>query len=225
MAAYAVPFDVRCRANLSSMSMNKKTEQQEHHMPPANLSRKLPSVRLLAIAALVAGASSAASAEELVGWAHPAVQAAFARDTDHGINKYEIAVNFNTPIQYGNPDGWLFRLQAEANMAAGTRAAAPIAEPDGVRPDADPACGKARRLLRAVPGGRRGLAPADAHVDVRPAPLGTAFQFGDMVGFGVGFGKNAATEVGMRFQHISNAGIKEPNPGTNLYTGYVRYRF
>ena len=55
--------------------------------------------------------------------------------------------------------------------------------------------------------------------------FGSAFQFGDMVGVGVGFGKNAATEVGFRFQHISNAGIKEPNPGSNFYTGYVRYRF
>ena len=54
---------------------------------------------------------------------------------------------------------------------------------------------------------------------------GTAFQFSDMVGIGVGFGKNANTEAGFRFQHISNASIKGPNPGSNFYTGYVRYRF
>lgn len=208
------------------MSMNKKTEQQEHHMPPVPLFRKLPSVRLLAVAALVAGASSASSAEELVGWAHPAVQAAFARDTDHGINKYEIAVNFNTPIQYGNPDGWLFRLQAEANMGywdarSGTNRQNLMEF--GLTP-----------ILRVEKRGGYFVPFLEAGVGLRLLThtstsdqhnFSTAFQFGDMVGLGVGFGKNAATEVGMRFQHISNAGIKEPNPGTNLYTGYVRYRF
>lgn len=53
----------------------------------------------------------------------------------------------------------------------------------------------------------------------------TAFQFSDMVGVGVAFGPKQAAEAGFRFQHISNAGIKEPNPGSNFYAGYLRYRF
>lgn len=47
----------------------------------------------------------------------------------------------------------------------------------------------------------------------------------DMVGFGVAFGPKLNAEAGFRSQHISNAGIKAPNPGSNFYTGYLRYRF
>lgn len=46
-----------------------------------------------------------------------------------------------------------------------------------------------------------------------------------MVGFGVSFGPKLNAEAGFRSQHISNAGIKTPNPGSNFYTGYLRYRF
>ncbi len=208
------------------MPKNMKTEQQERRMHSASIFRKLISLRALVAAALVAGASSAACADELVGWAHPAVQGAFARDPGHGINKYEIAVNFNTPIQYGNPEGWLFRLQAEANLGfwdsrSGTNrqnltefGLTPIfrVEKRGAYFVPYLEAGVGLRLLTHT-------STSDQH------NFSTAFQFGDMVGLGVGFGKNAATEVGFRFQHISNAGIKEPNPGTNLYTGYVRYRF
>ena len=195
-------------------------------MPPANLSRKLPSVRLLAIAALVAGASSAASAEELVGWAHPAVQAAFARDTDHGINKYEIAVNFNTPIQYGNPDGWLFRLQAEANMGywdarSGTN------RQNLTEFGVTPLFRIEKRGGSWVPFIEAGVGPrllshtrtSDEH------NFSTAFQFSDMIGVGVAFGSKQQFQMGYRFEHLSNASIKRPNPGTDLNELYLRYTF
>ena len=208
------------------MPSSMKTEQQERRMHLAKSPRSLFVIRTLAVAAAMAGASSAASAEELVGWAHPAVHVAYGRDTSHDVNKYEVGVNFNTPIQYGNPQGWLFRLQAEFNVA-GWDARGGTNQQNlfefGISP-----------ILRVEKRGGYFVPFAEASVGVRVLThtgtsdehrMGSAFQFSDMVGVGVGFGKNANTEVGFRFQHISNAGIKEPNPGSNFYTGYVRYRF
>lgn len=55
--------------------------------------------------------------------------------------------------------------------------------------------------------------------------LGTAFQFADMAGVGVQFGSRQQYLAGYRFQHISNGGIKEPNPGINFSQLYLQYNF
>ena len=44
----------------------------------------------------------------------------------------------------------------------------------------------------------------------------SAFQFGDHVGVGARFGEHHRYDLGLRFQHLSNAGIKEPNNGINF---------
>jgi hypothetical protein len=48
--------------------------------------------------------------------------------------------------------------------------------------------------------------------------LPTSFQFGSHVGTGLAL-KNAS--VGVAFQHLSNAGIKQPNGGINFYLATV----
>jgi lipid A 3-O-deacylase len=53
----------------------------------------------------------------------------------------------------------------------------------------------------------------------------TAFQFGSLIGFGLGFGKHGQYELGYRFQHISNAGIKDPNDGISLHLLRLGYAF
>jgi len=45
---------------------------------------------------------------------------------------------------------------------------------------------------------------------------GTAFQFGEHVGVGFRFGEHGIYDLSYRFQHMSNASIKAPNPGLNL---------
>lgn len=42
------------------------------------------------------------------------------------------------------------------------------------------------------------------------------FQFYDALGVGRSFGPAREHELSLRFHHISNAGIKKPNPGENL---------
>jgi lipid A 3-O-deacylase len=55
--------------------------------------------------------------------------------------------------------------------------------------------------------------------------LSTAFLFGDHLGFGVVFGEGGRFELGYRFQHLSNADIKEPNPGINFQQIRFTYLF
>jgi hypothetical protein len=53
----------------------------------------------------------------------------------------------------------------------------------------------------------------------------TSFQFADMVGIGAQFGTHQQYQGGFRFQHVSNASIKDPNPGANFSEIYVQYNF
>ena len=53
--------------------------------------------------------------------------------------------------------------------------------------------------------------------------LSTAFQFGDHVGIGYVFSNNL--DLSLRFEHFSNAGIKQPNTGVNFGVVRASYRF
>lgn len=53
----------------------------------------------------------------------------------------------------------------------------------------------------------------------------TTFQFTEVLGVGVSLGDHGEHEVGLRLQHFSNAGIKEPNPGETFVRARYTYRF
>ena len=55
--------------------------------------------------------------------------------------------------------------------------------------------------------------------------FGSSFQFGDHVGAGVRFGEKSKYEIGYRYQHFSNAGIKGPNQGINFNELRLQYHF
>ena len=46
--------------------------------------------------------------------------------------------------------------------------------------------------------------------------MSTSFEFGSHVGAGVRLGARGETRFGVALQHLSNAGIKEPNSGVNF---------
>ena len=50
--------------------------------------------------------------------------------------------------------------------------------------------------------------------------LSTHFQFGDHIGVGIRRGKY---DMGLRLQHLSNAGLRNPNPGVNFLLLRVAY--
>jgi hypothetical protein len=64
-----------------------------------------------------------------------------------------------------------------------------------------------------------------SHASIGDKRLATPFQFGDHLGFGYRFGAKSAFDLGYRFQHHSNAGIKHPNPGINFHQVRVQYHF
>jgi hypothetical protein len=55
--------------------------------------------------------------------------------------------------------------------------------------------------------------------------MSTAVQFGSHAGVGYRFGAKGSYEIGYRFQHLSNAGIKKPNAGINFHQLRVQYHF
>jgi lipid A 3-O-deacylase len=55
--------------------------------------------------------------------------------------------------------------------------------------------------------------------------FGSSFQFGDHIGAGVRFGDKGQYDIGYRYQHLSNAGIKEPNQGINFNQVRFQYHF
>jgi lipid A 3-O-deacylase len=55
--------------------------------------------------------------------------------------------------------------------------------------------------------------------------FGSAFQFGHHLGFGADFGERHQYMLGFRFQHLSNAGIVQPNQGINFSLIHFAYSF
>jgi lipid A 3-O-deacylase len=55
--------------------------------------------------------------------------------------------------------------------------------------------------------------------------FGTAFQFGEFLGAGLDFGSRTQWGLGVRIQHVSNGGIKEPNDGITFGEMLIRYGY
>lgn len=53
----------------------------------------------------------------------------------------------------------------------------------------------------------------------------TRFQYGDHIGAGLRFGERRQFDVGVRLQHLSNGGLRHPNPGINFLLVRVQYHF
>jgi hypothetical protein len=51
------------------------------------------------------------------------------------------------------------------------------------------------------------------------------FSFGEWLGAGVRFGPRQEFELGYRYQHLSNAGLGDTNPGINFHIAQLGYRF
>ena len=64
-----------------------------------------------------------------------------------------------------------------------------------------------------------------SHASIGDKNLSTAFQFGDHLGIGYRFAAKQGLDLSYRFQHLSNAGIKHPNPGINFHQVRLQYHF
>ena len=55
--------------------------------------------------------------------------------------------------------------------------------------------------------------------------FGSSFQFGEFLGVGADFGERRRYSLAARVQHVSNGGIKRPNPGVTFMQVLMMYRF
>lgn len=62
-----------------------------------------------------------------------------------------------------------------------------------------------------------------SHTEIGNQQLATAWQFGSHLGFGLNLGSRVA--LGYRFQHLSNASIKQPNDGINFHQLVLDWRY
>jgi hypothetical protein len=61
-----------------------------------------------------------------------------------------------------------------------------------------------------------GISAMDQRFVTTSKQFTTTFNFVDAVGVGRSFGTANGQEIGLRLQHVSNAGIRVPNPGQNF---------
>ncbi len=66
---------------------------------------------------------------------------------------------------------------------------------------------------------------ADAHVDRGAVNSARRSSSANSSGLGVAFGDKREFDIGVRYQHISNADIKQPNDGLTFGSMVFQYRF
>ena len=165
------------------------------------------------------GASAAASADQF------GVQVG-AGVADHHVRKVDLGFVWDPNLTWWEIGDWHFALVGEAHVAYWHTDEGNVHSSIyevGLTP-----------VIRFIKGSGaiRPFIEAGAGVRLLSHPsfsssytLSTAFQFADMVGVGAQFGNRQQYQAGFRFQHVSNAGIKEPNPGINFSQLYLQYNF
>ena len=66
-----------------------------------------------------------------------------------------------------------------------------------------------------------GLSVLDSRIQGPDKSMGSSFNFYDALAAGFNFGSDRRHELSLRVTHLSNAGIKKPNPGEN----FIRLRY
>jgi lipid A 3-O-deacylase len=145
---------------------------------------------------------------------------------DHHVRKLDLGFVWDPNLTWWEIGGWHFALVGEAHAAWWHTDEGNVHDnigEFGVTPVV--------RFIKSS-GAIRPFIEAGVGVRILTHPrissdytLSTAFQFADMVGVGAQFGSHQQYQFGYRFQHVSNASIKEPNPGINFQQIYVQYNF
>ncbi|MFT4194139.1 acyloxyacyl hydrolase [Ottowia sp.] len=170
---------------------------------------------LLAACALLATVAAWPARAEGVDGSLTAAAAAEA-----GVRKFGVVVGTTRADPLWQGQEWRLLLRHEVELAAWRVPKARDLVEAGYSP--------VLRLERPLAGGGalflEGSVGARLLSRTRVAPdrgLSTAFHFADMVGVGVQWGRQGRSSLGVRCQHLSNLGIKRPNPGMDFLQ--VRY--
>ena len=141
------------------------------------------------------------------------------------VSKLGVIAGWTQPAPLWQGAQWRLRLRHEVELAAWRVPKARDLLELGYSP--------VLRLERPLRGGQallfvEGSIGARLLSPTRVAPersLSTAFQFSDMLGVGVQWGAQGRSTLGLRYQHVSNLGIKRPNPGLDFGQLYYTHRF
>lgn len=172
-----------------------------------------------ALAAALVGLSGSAAADQFGIQVTGAV-------ADHHVRKLDLGFVWDPNITWWEIGGWHFTVLGEAHAAWWHTDEGNVHNNIG-----EFGVGPVLRFVKSS-GWVRPFVEAGVGVRLLTSPtistsyaLSTAFQFADMVGVGAQFGNHQQYQAGYRFQHVSNAGIKEPNPGINFSQLYLQYNF
>ncbi len=136
---------------------------------------------------------------------------------DEDFQQYELYINYALPWRWQSTGGWF--LNTHLNGTAGAlRGAGETGFIGSLGPGI--AVGKAGIPVVLAIGVSPTLLSKD-HFD--DAELGGKFHFTSHLG--VFFQLGQRWELGYRFQHMSNAGLKKTNPGLDMHMFQLGYRF
>ncbi|SEF13539.1 Lipid A 3-O-deacylase (PagL) [Burkholderia sp. WP9] len=146
---------------------------------------------------------------------------------DHDVKKADLGVVWAPGLTWWELGGYHFTVVGEAHVAYWDIQEDHAAHPDiwefGLTP--------VFRFVRSS-GWFRPYVEAGvgvrilSHVrETEDRTVSSSFQFADMVGIGAQFGAHQNYQAGFRFQHLSNAGLRYPNPGINFSQVYLQYNF
>ena len=182
--------------------------------------RHCSALRLSALAGLLGAGVATGAAAQSIDWT---LVGGPAKEAD--VKKLGVIAGWTQPEPLWQGQRWRLKLRHEAVVAAWDVPKAKDLLELGYSP--------VFRLQRPVPGVARTFF-VEASIGVRllshtrVAPdrsLSTAFQFSDMIGMGLQWGREGRSTLGLRYQHISNLSIKRPNPGMDFALLYYTLRF
>ena len=151
--------------------------------------------------------------------------AIYGHGSRFGISKYGVIAGWQHPNPLWQGSSWQLQLRHELELANWRLKTTSDLIELGYSP-----VFRLQRSTGSVPSGFyvegaigvRLLSKTRVHAE---HSMSTAFQFSDMIGAGYQWGDAGQHTVGLRVQHISNAGIKKPNPGINFTSAFYRYSF
>lgn len=180
-----------------------------------------------AFATLLAAASAHAQASTAPASGHTfGAQLGVGTSLEHGVREADLGFVWDPGLNWWDTGGWHFGLTGEAHLSywhTNEGASHHDVYAFGIQP-----------MVRFIKdqGAIRPYIEAGVGLRLLSHPtisdeytLSTAFQFTEVVGVGAQFGAHQQYQAGFRYQHISNAGMKEPNPGINFTQLYLQYNF
>lgn len=190
---------------------------------PGSATRAAGRIACVAVACLGAACGLAQAQAQPAGGLDWTLSAAGAAEAN--VSKLGVIAGWTQPAPLWQGAQWRLRLRHEVELAAWRVPKARDLLELGYSP--------VLRLERPLRGGQALLfvegsigARLLSHTRVAPErSLSTAFQFSDMLGVGVQWGAQGRSTLGLRYQHVSNLGIKRPNPGLDFGQLYYTHRF